>query len=486
MRKTMLALLSTMAATLVFGTPPPKYLDIDSNFQQLQRLPALGIQQGADMRLILRLKSAGAWQDVTGYTAAWRGMSSITSTQYLEAASVYTSNSVHQIAMDLDSEQTGTSVTNWTYSIIVYSGTNTYPLGTGTLNIAESSYIGSQAVLIDGTNTWATKAYVDAAMQAIQLSNGDITSVAVSGGLLTGGGTNGAVTVTLSTNAVRAATAAAYEAAGAVSAHNTNAAAHAGLFDAAGSAAAVSNALAAGAAAGLTAVQVEADPTVAGAVSAHNTNASAHAALFAAARTNATSINGVAVATVTAGAALGATASQPGHTQAISTVTGLQAALDGKSPTNHNHTGVYAPIAEPVATNHIADPTEAHLQSAVDAVRVVTNIAASTAAGTQTVAFAWGESKRVRILATNSAVVVKLDWPAIANTNRTRFLRAEIWNPNLRSLTYADSGNWASNTSWVTTAPPNGKYRAWSVCNDGDEYEIIPIGGTNATERGGP
>jgi hypothetical protein len=143
---------------------------------------------------------------------------------------------------------------------------------------------------------------------ATSASAGDITSVEVSGGLLTGGGTNGAVTVTLSTNAVRAATSAAYEAAGAVTAHNTNAAAHAGLFDAAGSAAAVSNALAAGAAAGLTAVQVEADPTVAGAVSAHNTNAAAHSALFAAARTNATSINGVAVATVTAGAAAGAVA----------------------------------------------------------------------------------------------------------------------------------------------------------------------------------
>jgi hypothetical protein len=207
----------------------------------------------------------------------------------------------------------------------------------------------------------------------------------------------------------------------------------------------------------------------------HNLTNTSHSALFSAARTNATHINGVPVATVTAGAAAGATADQPGHTQAISTVTGLQAALDGKAATN-----------EPIAAAHITDTTDAHAQSAVDAVRVVTNIAASTAAGTQTVAFAWGESKRVRILATNSAVVVKLDWPAIANTNRTRFLRAEIWNPNLRSLTYADSGNWASNTSWVTTAPPNGKYRAWSVCNDGDEYEIIPIGGTNATERGGP
>jgi hypothetical protein len=74
---------------------------------------------------------------------------------------------------------------------------------------------------------------------------------------------------------------------------------------------AVSNAVLAGAAAGATALQAEADPTVAGAVSAHNTNAASHSALFAAARTNATHINGVAVATVTSGAAAGETAVQP-------------------------------------------------------------------------------------------------------------------------------------------------------------------------------
>ena len=143
-------------------------------------------------------------------------------------------------------------------------------------------------------------------------------------------------------------------------------------------------------------------------------------------------------------------------------------------------------IAQTVLETHTGDTTEAHAQSEIDAVRTITTIAVGQAAGTQTVAFAWGETKRVRILATNSAVVVRLDWPDITATNRTRFLRAEVANPNLRSLIYADAGNWASNTSWVTTAPPNGKYRVWSVCNDGDEYEIIPVGGTNATERGAP
>jgi hypothetical protein len=59
-----------------------------------------------------------------------------------------------------------------------------------------------------------------------------------------------------------------------------------------------------------TPVYVESDPTVAGAITSHNANASAHSTQFAAARTNVTYINGVAVATVTAGAAAGATALQ--------------------------------------------------------------------------------------------------------------------------------------------------------------------------------
>jgi hypothetical protein len=120
--------------------------------------------------------------------------------------------------------------------------------------VVRSTFLGSGTLLSD-TNLFATKSWVQSQGYITTEGSGDISAVTVSGGLLTGGGTNGAVTVTLSTNAVRAATAAAYEAAGSVTAHNTNAAAHAGLFDAAGSAAAVSNALAAGAAAGLTALQ---------------------------------------------------------------------------------------------------------------------------------------------------------------------------------------------------------------------------------------
>ena len=39
--------------------------------------------------------------------------------------------------------------------------------------------------------------------------------------------------------------------------------------------------------------------------------------------------------------------------QAISTVTGLQTALDGKSPTSHNHSGVYSPVGHAHTTTEI-------------------------------------------------------------------------------------------------------------------------------------
>ena len=121
-------------------------------------------------------------------------------------------------------------------------------------------------------------------------AGGDITGVSVSGGLLTGGAASGNAAIALTTATVQTAMSgplalkqdAATAATDAeLSLHTTNAAPHAGKFDAAGS------------------------------VSAHNGSNTAHSALFDAAKTNATHINGVAVATVTAGAAAGATALQP-------------------------------------------------------------------------------------------------------------------------------------------------------------------------------
>jgi hypothetical protein len=141
-------------------------------------------------------------------------------------------------------------------------------------------------------------------------------------------------------------------------------------------------------------------------------------------------------------------------------------------------------IAQTVLATHTSDATEAHAQSAIDAVRTVTTIAVDQEAGTQTVALAWGEVLRCRILATNSGVVVKYDWPALPATNRTRFAALEHWNPNSRSVTFADTTYWSSNGIATTTALTLGKYAEVSI--KGSTYYYAIRGLTNATELGAP
>jgi len=230
------------------------YIDFDVDFQQMQELRDLKIQQGADVDLRVRPKVGGAWLDLTGYTASFQARATMTATNYYGADSVWTSNSLHQVAILLDSNQTGDAVTNWTYVISLVKGGLTYPVGAGDYTVEESTFSGAGTLLTD-TNQWATRAWVLGQGYATTASDGDITAVAVEGGLLTGGGTNGAVTIGLSTNAVRDAVAgvgyltnsAAFEPAGAVTTLSnllgTAAFAATGDFDAAGSAAAVSNAL---------------------------------------------------------------------------------------------------------------------------------------------------------------------------------------------------------------------------------------------------
>ena len=50
MRQTALALLAIVtAAVTATAAPPPKYLDVDVNWQQMQALPTIEAQQGADL-----------------------------------------------------------------------------------------------------------------------------------------------------------------------------------------------------------------------------------------------------------------------------------------------------------------------------------------------------------------------------------------------------------------------------------------------------
>jgi hypothetical protein len=315
-----------------------------------------------------------------------------------------------------------------------------------------------------------------------------------------------------------------------------------------------------------TPVYVESDPTVAGAITSHNANASAHSTQFAAGRTNATSINGVPVATVTSGAAAGATALQA-ETDTLQTIldrggvanlgpedtvqmimesnrlwfvsadglTGVMINIGavGGQPTglhffgveNHWnnadwHNGTISNVSIGAAsittgtlnTNRIATGSITGRELASTAVAAgsysagvygfdaagrctnavsgsATNIitVAANSPGTNTVSLSWYTSTQIRMLATNSGSIVRIDYPA-PPTGRAAFLAYSLANPNSKSVTYADQGNvyWASNGVFTTTARAMGKYGRVSVANLGaSKYEACLIA-TNSVEIGYP
>jgi hypothetical protein len=114
------------------------------NWQQMQALPTIEAQQGADMRLVVRPKVDGKWLTITDMTATWAARETMTSTNYYGTNSVWTSNAVHQIAIDMDSDQTGTAITNWIYVVSLIAGGNTYPIGTGRYDVVASTFTGSR------------------------------------------------------------------------------------------------------------------------------------------------------------------------------------------------------------------------------------------------------------------------------------------------------------------------------------------------------
>ena len=116
---------------------------------------------------------------------------------------------------------------------------------------------------------------------------------------------------------------------------------------------------------------------------------------------------------------------------------------------------------------------------------VITVVANSP--GTNTVTLSWYTSTQIRMLATNSGSIVKIDYPA-PPTGRAAFLAYSLANPNSKSVTYSDQGNvyWASNGVFTTTARAMGKYGRVSVANLGaSKYEACLIA-TNSVEIGYP
>jgi len=141
-------LIAACGAVGVLAAIPQKRLDIEVNWQQLQTLEPLGIQQGSSMQLAVRPKLGGEWLTLTGVTGRWEARSNITATVCYQATHSWVSNTTHTIAIDLDQDQTGTAVTNWVYAIILTVGGEDYAVGTGRLTIAASAFTGDAAVVV--------------------------------------------------------------------------------------------------------------------------------------------------------------------------------------------------------------------------------------------------------------------------------------------------------------------------------------------------
>lgn len=173
--------------------------------------------------------------------------------------------------------------------------------------------------------------------------------------------------------------------------------------------------------------------------------------------------------TVRAGAAAGATASQPGHSHAAASVTnGAATWVDAAGDTmsgDLNLGGNDATNAWIMAG--IGQPTQFH------------DVAAGTAAGTTTVTCVLSPTSIVHILriaATNSATVVKIDFTAPSFKNMVHGWLA-VSNGNSRTITYADTWYTASNGCYYTSITPalgvRGEYGVWT--EDGVWYRTLTV-----------
>ena len=139
-----------LTACVSFGAAP-KYVDIDINYAQAQDLPDLDLQQGGSVDLRFRFKLDGPWITVTNYSARWEARAQATNAVYITAAATTTNVAGRYIQCDLDSGETGTAVTDWTYAVILLDGAEESVVGTGAYTVVASAWDGSGSVL--ATNT---------------------------------------------------------------------------------------------------------------------------------------------------------------------------------------------------------------------------------------------------------------------------------------------------------------------------------------------
>jgi len=155
-RAALIFALLLITAGVAFAATPAKYLKNDINWAQLQDMEALGLQQGASLRLYIQARLDGSYLDLGGLTARWEGRSVMDTNVTFQALSSATDNTAHTITIDLDNTQTGTPVTNWVYSVILISDGQDYPIGTGRLDIAASGFTGEPAVVVSNATAVVT------------------------------------------------------------------------------------------------------------------------------------------------------------------------------------------------------------------------------------------------------------------------------------------------------------------------------------------
>ena len=126
--------LVTLAAAAMAA--PPLYIDCDLNQAQLQPLREIRLQRGAPAQIIARPKVGASWLDLAGVTATVTARPSPTSTQSVVAAWAWTTNSTHEVAMNVATSDTATAV-EWVYRLDLLHGGKTYAAGTGAWIVVE-------------------------------------------------------------------------------------------------------------------------------------------------------------------------------------------------------------------------------------------------------------------------------------------------------------------------------------------------------------
>jgi len=94
----------------------PLYIDVDINYQQTAQLRDIELQQGGSAGVRIRPRLDHDYITVSDYSARVEVRETPTTNVYMFSASTSTNEAGHYLECPLDSGETGTAVTNWTYA----------------------------------------------------------------------------------------------------------------------------------------------------------------------------------------------------------------------------------------------------------------------------------------------------------------------------------------------------------------------------------